>query len=250
MRRGRGMSVSSISLVLSLFPGIGLLDMAFEEQGFCVVRGPDLLWGGDIRRFHAPAGRFDGVIGGPPCQSFSTAAMGKQRSDRDMIPEFVRVVTEAQPAWWLMENVRAAYTPIIEGYLTDEVILNNRWLDAGDGIGPEQSRTRKFVFGTRSGAKLVIDSLALLQNPVWERCVLAAETEAGHPGKGSYAERPTRRTVERQAELMGLPTNFFGDDSPFTMVGKGHMLGNGVPLPMGRAIARAVKAALTVATPA
>ena len=52
-------------LVLSLFPGIGLLDMAFEEEGFCVVRGPDLLWGGDIRRFHPPAGRFEGVIGGP-----------------------------------------------------------------------------------------------------------------------------------------------------------------------------------------
>lgn len=64
MRGSRG-------LVLSLFPGIGLLDMAFEEAGFCVVRGPDLLWGGDIRRFHPPAGRFDGVIGGPPCQAFS-----------------------------------------------------------------------------------------------------------------------------------------------------------------------------------
>src|SRR6476659_2456796 len=55
-------------LVLSLFPGIGLLDMAFESEGFCVVRGPDLLWGGDVRSFHVPYGRFDGVIGGPPCQ--------------------------------------------------------------------------------------------------------------------------------------------------------------------------------------
>ena len=35
-----------MTLVLSLFPGIGLLDMAFEAEGFCVVRGPDLLWGG------------------------------------------------------------------------------------------------------------------------------------------------------------------------------------------------------------
>jgi len=61
---GGGMSQQ---LVLSLFPGIGLLDSAFEEVGFCVVRGPDLLWGGDIVRFHPPAGRFDGVIGGPPC---------------------------------------------------------------------------------------------------------------------------------------------------------------------------------------
>ena len=46
-------------LVLSLFPGIGLLDMAFEEEGFCVVRGPDLLWGGDVRSFRPPAGKFD-----------------------------------------------------------------------------------------------------------------------------------------------------------------------------------------------
>lgn len=37
-------------LVLSLFPGIGLFDQAFAEQGFCVVRGPDLLWGGDVKK--------------------------------------------------------------------------------------------------------------------------------------------------------------------------------------------------------
>lgn len=59
-------------LVLSLFPGIGMLDMAFEEAGFCVVRGPDLLWGGDVRQFGPPAGKFDGVIGGPPCQFASS----------------------------------------------------------------------------------------------------------------------------------------------------------------------------------
>lgn len=35
-----------MALVLSIFPGIGLLDRAFEEEGFCIVRGPDLLWGG------------------------------------------------------------------------------------------------------------------------------------------------------------------------------------------------------------
>jgi Fe-S-cluster containining protein len=38
-------------LVLSMFPGIGLLDMAFELEGFFVVRGPDVLWGVDARRF-------------------------------------------------------------------------------------------------------------------------------------------------------------------------------------------------------
>lgn len=58
-----------MQLVLSLFPGIGLLDMAFEEEGFCVVRGPDLLWGGNIRKFRPPPNKFDGVIGGPHCQA-------------------------------------------------------------------------------------------------------------------------------------------------------------------------------------
>jgi DNA (cytosine-5)-methyltransferase 1 len=55
-------------LVLSLFPGLDGLGLAFELEGFTVVRGPDVLWGGDIRRFSPPAGRFEGIIGGPPCQ--------------------------------------------------------------------------------------------------------------------------------------------------------------------------------------
>lgn len=81
-------------LALSLFPGIGLLDMAFEEAGFCVVRGPDVLWGGDVKRFHPPAGRFDGIIGGPPCQAFSQLRYmvirrhGVEALAENLIPEF------------------------------------------------------------------------------------------------------------------------------------------------------------------
>src|SRR6476661_885323 len=97
-----------VVLVLSLFPGIGLLDMAFEEAGFCVVRGPDLLWGGDVRRFHPPAGKFDGVIGGPPCQIFSRLRhlnpnAGKRHGN--MIPEYERCASCALPRWFVMENV-------------------------------------------------------------------------------------------------------------------------------------------------
>jgi hypothetical protein len=59
-------SVTQSSLVLSLFPGVGLLDRAFEDEGLCLVRGPDLLWGGDVRRFRPPAGCWWGVIGYVP----------------------------------------------------------------------------------------------------------------------------------------------------------------------------------------
>src|SRR5439155_17435760 len=127
-----------MNLVLSLFPGIGLLDCAFEAEGFCVVRGPDVLWGGDICRFHPPAGKFDGIIGGPPCQSFSPLAAlvrhnGYEPKFGNLIPEFERCVLEAQPLWFLMENVRQAPLPIVPGYGINGFLLDNSGLNSGNG---------------------------------------------------------------------------------------------------------------------
>jgi DNA (cytosine-5)-methyltransferase 1 len=42
----------------------------------------------------------------------------------------------------------------------------------------------------------------------------------------------------------GLPPDFL-EDAPFTLEGKIRVVGNGVPLPMGRAVAEAVKRALS-----
>jgi site-specific DNA-cytosine methylase len=151
-------------LVLSLFPGIGLLDMAFELEGFCVVRGPDVLWGGDIRRFHPPAGKFDGVIGGPPCQAFSSLARlvranGHQPKFGNLIPEFERCVAEIEPAWFLMENVPAAPKPVIEGYGSKPFLLDNSRL-AGEGVfGLEQKRVRRITFGMRGRSDDEVPSL-------------------------------------------------------------------------------------------
>lgn len=143
-------------LVLSLFPGIGLLDMAFELEGFTVVRGPDVIWGGDIRTFHPPAGKFDGVIGGPPCQMFSSLARlveanGHKTRFGNLIPEFERCVLEAQPAWFLMENVPAAPEPKVDGYGMKAFMLDNSAIAGADGWGQEQRRVRKFCFGMRGG---------------------------------------------------------------------------------------------------
>lgn len=139
------------SLVLELFPGISLFGRAFEEAGFCVVRGPDVLWGGDIRAFRPHAGRFDGIIGGPPCQRFSRLAnlvehrYGPDSLADNLIPEFERVVSEAQPSWFVMENVPDAPVPVVPGYGVTPVILNNRW------FGEEQNRIRRFSFGLADG---------------------------------------------------------------------------------------------------
>lgn len=228
-------------LVLSLFPGIGLLDRAFEEAGFCVVRGPDLLWGGDMRCFHPPSNRFDGVIGGPPCQAHSrfvhiNRAQGNKIAV-DMTPDFGRAVAEASPTWWLMENAPDVPDLHVPGYVTTRTTLDNRWL------GQEQERRRAFQFGTRDGAALVIP-LAALDHPTRETTCLASEGRAGRiMRKGGKADYRPKRPWSRFCELQGLEPDFLSE-APLTNEGKYRMVGNGVPLFMGRAVANAVVAAL------
>lgn len=240
-------------LVLSLFPGIGLLDTAFEEEGFCVVRGPDLLWGGDIRTFHPPAGKFDGVIGGPPCQRFSSlvhlvrAAHGEDAIADNLIPEFERVVQECAPTWFVMENVPKAPLPSVYRYRVDSQTLKDAW------VGGETSRTRVFSFGSREGWSLPIQVNALcVVDPLpavcgGDRVVPVAIGKRKRPRKDGISRLgPSlgpRMPVAEMLRRQGAPLDLL-DATGFTVSAKRQMVGNGVPLPMGRAIARAVKAAL------
>lgn len=234
-------------LVLSLFPGIGLLDMAFEEEGFCVVRGPDLLWGGDIHRFHPPAGRFDGVIGGPPCQRFSSlsninrARYGEDSLAPNLIPEFERVVYEARPRWFVMENVLNAPLPNVPGYWNDPRLVRDVW------CGGQTNRLRRFTLGSRPSAPAFdIEVVALHQQPEPAVCSTAGgrrrTPRRDARGRLQSAALLKRKTADL-ARLQGLPDGFLSK-APFTEREKMQAIANGVPLPMGRAIARAVKRAV------
>src|SRR5580765_7909749 len=234
-----------MQLVLSLFPGIGLLDMAFELEGFTVVRGPDVLWGGDIRTFHPPSGVFAGVIGGPPCQAFSQfrhiqPLAGAKHGN--LIPEFERCVAEAGPAWFVMENVPAAPSPVLEGYGVSSVVLDNRWL------GEVQRRRRRVSFGVRGRVQQLVVDVALFESLEYSEAVNGGArlvgVKLGGSGKvkrtyGPNGERHTsgqgpRTRIEDMLELQGAPRDLL-DEAPFTAEGKRQVIGNGVPLPMGRA---------------
>lgn len=254
-----------------------------------MVRGPDLLWGGDVRSFNPPAGRFDGVIGGDPCQSHSALAnlvRAKGQTPRypDMTAEYRRVLELAQPAWFLRENVPQAPALSPDGYGVTSFLLDNSWLDAGDGCGESQMRKRRFWFGTRGRpapnlldliqlAPLMLPDIKAATSCDGRRGHREGRTQAvtadsravpvaiggsgkrkstrtatvtgrhqGHVGTPTK-DYSTRYTLEEMLELQGLPAEFFGF-SPFTVQGKRQAIGNGVPLPMGHAIAKAVKAAL------
>jgi DNA (cytosine-5)-methyltransferase 1 len=244
-------------LVLSLFPGIGLLDMAFEAEGFCVVRGPDCLWGGDVRRFHPPAGKFDGVIGGPPCQVFSRLSHMVKRNGLktkfgNLIPEFERCVSESRPQWFLMENVPDAPMPSIGGYDVYSYVLNNRQCVDGNGKPATQNRVRRWSWGWRGASRppLLID-VCLTESPQFEYAAIGGsnsgprKARVGRSGRLTTTMPFNSKSKASVAELIrkqDLPSTFM-DHSPFTVEAQCKMLGNGVPIPMGRAIARAVKEA-------
>ena len=81
-----------------------------------------------------------------------------------------------------------------------------------------------------------------------EPACLASEGKSGRISKtkkngAQQSHYHSRREFGRFCELQGLPADFLSD-APFTISGKYLAVGNGVPLPMGRAVAKAVKTAL------
>lgn len=162
--------------LISLFSGAGGLDLGFHKAGFHTLIANEYdpkicptfranfpetrLIEGDIRKVNENVfpERITGIIGGPPCQSWSEGGSlrGIEDARGQLFYEYIRILKATQPLFFVAENVSgmlaARHSEAVSGFmrLFDEAgyDVNLKMLNAND-YGVPEDRDRIFYIGFR-----------------------------------------------------------------------------------------------------
>jgi len=176
--------------VVALFSGAGGLDLGFENAGFDIIYANEYdktIWETyeknhkafldkrDIRKIKSSEiPDCDGIIGGPPCQSWSEAGRMKGFGDArgQLFLEFIRILKDKQPKFFVAENVvgmlSSAHGDAVQNILkmfddaNYDVTLT--LVNASD-YGVPQDRKRVFYIGFRKDLNLDF-KLELIRQPI------------------------------------------------------------------------------------
>jgi len=159
--------------IVSLFTGAGGLDLGFEKAGFKTVWANEYdksIW--ETFKYNFPHVNLDkrnitdvlsseipdvdGIIGGPPCQSWSEAGAGRGLCDSrgQLFFEYIRILKEKEPLFFLAENVSGilsdrhseAFDEILNSFKKLNYNVTYKLLNAHDYDVP-QDRKRLIIIG-------------------------------------------------------------------------------------------------------
>jgi DNA (cytosine-5)-methyltransferase 1 len=161
--------------IVTFFAGAGGLDLGFSNAGFKIIWANEYdktIWETyeknhkgvkldkrsitDIPTDEVPD--CDGIIGGPPCQSWSEAGSLRGIGDKrgQLFYDFIRILADKQPKFFLAENVSGMLLPVHKNALENiksmfrecGYKLSFQLLNAAD-FGVPQDRKRVFFIGYR-----------------------------------------------------------------------------------------------------
>lgn len=168
--------------LISLFSGAGGLDLGFQKAGFKVVAANEFdktIWEtyeknhdtklikGDICEISSDEfPDCDGIIGGPPCQSWSEAGALKGIDDPrgQLFYQYIRILENKKPKFFLAENVKgmmakrhnSAVKHIVSQFEDAGYNVFIHLLNASD-YGVPQDRKRVFYVGFRKDLNVNFD---------------------------------------------------------------------------------------------
>lgn len=191
--------------IISLFSGCGGLDLGFEKAGFYITTANEIdktIWDtyeknhtkttlikGDIRNINKNQfpDDIDGIIGGPPCQSWSEAGNLRGIDDErgKLFYEYIRILKQKQPKFFLAENVSGmlsnrhaeAVKNIISLFEKSGYNVSVTMVNAKD-YGVAQERKRVFYIGFRKDLNILFhfpkgstvdnNKKITLKNVIWD----------------------------------------------------------------------------------
>lgn len=208
--------------VISLFSGAGGLDLGFEKAGFNIVWANEFdkrIWSTYEMNHNAPLDRRSiteidaseipdsiGIIGGPPCQSWSEG--GSRRGIEDLrgklFYDYIRILKAKQPLFFLAENVSGMLAPrhkravdnFLQGFKDAGYNVFLKLLNAND-YDVAEDRERVFYVGFRKDLCIThfeypkpLQLKPTLRDAIWDLQGLEIPAREKNKTNGNYCKVP------------------------------------------------------------